>query len=125
MLIAGHITDMPTLLALSDLVVLPTYYPEGIPRVLIEAAAMARPIVSTTIPGVAEIVEHGVNGLLVPPRDADALASAIERLLDDPDLRAEYGKAGRVKAEREYDDREVAQRYVEEYRKAWAKARSG
>ena len=123
-LIAGHVTDMPTLLALSDLVVLPTYYPEGIPRVLIEAAAMARPIVSTTIPGVAEIVEDGVNGLLVPPRDADALASAIERLLDDPDLRAEYGAAGRLKAEREYDDREVAQRYVEEYRKAWAKARS-
>ena len=123
-LIAGHVTDMPTLLALSDLVVLPSYS-EGIPRVLIEAAAMARPIVSTTIPGVAEIVEDGVNGLLVPPRDADALGRAIEELLDNPDLRAEYGKAGRVKAEREYDDREVAQRYVEEYRKAWAKARSG
>ena len=121
----GYRDDMPALLATSDIVALPTYYPEGIPRVLIEAAAMARPIVSTTIPGVAEIVEDGVNGLLVPPRDADALASAIEELLDNPDLRAEYGKAGRVKAEREYDDREVAQRYVEEYRKAWAKARSG
>ncbi len=120
----GYRDDMPALLAVSDVVVLPTYYPEGIPRVLIEAAAMSRPVVSTTIPGVAEIVEDGVNGILVPPRDADALAEAIENLLDDPELRAEYGRAGRLKAEREYDDREVAQRYVEEYRRAWAKVRS-
>ena len=120
----GYRDDMPALLATSDVVVLPTYYPEGIPRVLIEAAAMSRPIVSTAIPGVAEIVEDGVNGTLVPPRDAVALAEAIENLLDDPQLRAEYGAAGRIKAEREYDDREVARRYVEEYQKAWTKARS-
>ena len=115
---------MPALLATSDVVALPTYYPEGIPRVLIEAAAMSRPIVSTTIPGVAEIVEDGINGILVPPRDADALAQAIEKLLDDPQLREEYGAAGRLKAEREYDDREVARRYVEEYQRAWAKVRA-
>ena len=120
--IVGHIADMPTLLATSDVVVLPSYS-EGIPRVLIEAAAMSTPIVSTTIPGVAEIVEDGVNGSLVPPRDAVALASAIEMLLDNPRLRSEYGAAGRRKAEREYDDRQVAQAYVEEYKKAWMKAR--
>ena len=120
----GFRDDMPALLAASDVVVLPTYYPEGIPRVLIEAAAMSRPIVSTTIPGVAEIVEDGVNGTLVPPRNADALAMAIEELLDNPQLRAEYGAAGRLKAEREYDDREVARRYVEEYQRAWKKYRS-
>ena len=120
--IVGHIADMPTLLATSDVVVLPSYS-EGIPRILIEAAAMSRPIVSTTIPGVAEIVEDGVNGSLVPPRDADALASAIEGLLDNPQLRSEYGEAGRRKAELEYDDRQVAQAYVEEYKKAWMKAR--
>lgn len=120
--VVGHITDMPALLAASDVVVLPSYS-EGIPRVLIEAAAMSRPIVSTTIPGVAEIVEDGVNGTLVPPRDADALAKAIEELLENPELRAEFGAAGRLKAEREYDDREVARRYVEEYQRAWTKAR--
>ena len=120
--IVGHIADMPTLLATSDVVVLPSYS-EGIPRVLIEAAAMSTPIVSTTIPGVAEIVEDGVNGSLVPPRDADALASAIEMLLNNPQLRSEYGAAGRRKAEREYDDRQVAQAYVEEYKKAWMKDR--
>lgn len=120
-LYVGYHDDMPSLLAVSDIVVLPTYYPEGIPRILIEAAAMAKPIVSTTIPGVAEIVEDGVNGTLVPPRDAGALARAVERLLDSPRLRAEYGAAGRLKAEHEYDDREVAERYVEEYRRAWAR----
>ncbi len=120
--IVGHIADMPTLLATSDVVVLPSYS-EGIPRVLIEAAAMSTPIVSTTIPGVAKIVEDGVNGSLVPPRDADALAAAIEGLLDNPQLRSEYGAAGRRKAELEYDDRQVAQAYVEEYKKAWMKAR--
>ena len=122
-LYVGYRDDMPALLATSDIVVLPTYYPEGIPRVLIEAAAMSTPIVSTTIPGVAEIVEDGVNGSLVPPRDADALASAIEGLLNNPQLRSEYGAAGRRKAELEYDDRQVAQAYVEEYKKAWMKAR--
>lgn len=123
-LYVGYRDDMPLLLATSDIVVLPTYYPEGIPRVLIEAAAMSRPIVSTTIPGVAEIVEDGVNGALVPPRDANALATAIEELLDNPGLRSEYGAAGRLKAEREYDDRVVAQRYLEEYQRAWMNARS-
>ena len=121
-LVVGHVNDMPTLLATSDLVVLPSYS-EGIPRVLIEAAAMGKPIVSTTIPGVAEIVEDGVSGTLVPPRDANALAAAIEELLDRPALRSEYGAAGRRKAEGEYDDRDVARRYVEEYQKAWLKAR--
>ena len=122
-LLTGHVSDMPTLLATSDIVALPSYS-EGIPRILIEAAAMGRPMVSTTIPGVAEIVEDGVNGALVPPRDANALAAAVEHLLDNPGLRSEYGAAGRLKAEREYDDRLVAQRYAEEYRKAWGRARS-
>ena len=104
----GYRDDMPRLLASSDVVVLPTYYPEGIPRVLIEAAAMSRPIVTTTIPGVTEVVEDGVNGSLVPPRDAGAFAAAIMALLDDSALRSKYGAAGRRKAERQYDDHVVA-----------------
>ena len=116
----GYRDDMPQLIASSDIMVLPTYYPEGIPRVLIEAAAMSRPIVSTTIPGVTEVVVDGVNGSLVPPRDAGALARAINDLLDRPKLRAEYGAAGRRKAEQQYDDHTIAERYIEEYRAAWA-----
>ena len=122
-LYVGHRDDMPQLLAISDIVVLPTYYPEGIPRVLIEAAAMSRPTVSTTIPGVSEVVEDGANGLLVPPRDPGALAEAIGRLLDDPDLRLKYGAEGRRKAEQQYDDNVVAGRYLDEYRRAWSEDR--
>lgn len=114
----GHIEDMPALLSISDVVVLPSYA-EGIPRVLIEAAAMAKPAVGTDIPGIRAVVEHEVNGLIVPPRDADSLASAIERLLGCGDLRARYGMAGRLKAEREFDDRRVAEWFVNEYRELW------
>ena len=122
--IAGHVSDMPCLLSISDIVVLPSYH-EGIPRVLIEAAAMGRPIVSTSIPGVAEIVEDSANGSLVPPRDVPSLVTAIEGLLDNPKMRSDYGAAGRRKAEREYDDKVVAERYLSEYRRLWSAKHAG
>ena len=100
-LLPGHVSDVPCLLAVSDVVALPTYH-EGVPRSLIEAAAMGRAIVATAIPGAAQVVEDGVSGTLVPPRDASALAVAIEALLGDAEMRARYGAAGRRKAEREY-----------------------
>ncbi len=122
-LLPGHVSDVPCLLALSDVVALPSYH-EGVPRSLIEAAAMGRAIVATAIPGAAAVVEDGVNGTLVPPRDANALAAAIEALLDNVEQRSEYGAAGRRKAEREFDERVVAERYVAEYARLWgAKAR--
>ena len=93
-LLPGHVSDVPCLLAISDVVALPTYYPEGVPRSLIEAAAMGRAIVATAIPGAAQVVEDGVNGTLVPPRDASALAVAIEALLGNVEQReTRYGAA--------------------------------
>ena len=122
-LLPGHVSDVPCLLAVSDVVALPTYH-EGVPRSLIEAAAMGKAIVATAIPGAAAVVEDGVSGTLVPPRDASALAAAIEALLGDAETRSEYGAAGRRKAEREFDERVVAERYVAEYARLWgAKAR--
>ena len=122
-LLPGHVSDVPCLLALSDVVALPSYH-EGVPRSLIEAAAMGRAIVATAIPGAAAVVEDGVNGTLVPPRDANALAAAIEALLGNAEMRARYGAASRRKAEREFDERVVAERYVAEYARLWgAKAR--
>ena len=115
----GHREDMTALMAISDIVALPSYYREGIPRVLLEAAAMGRPIVATDMPGIREAVRHDVNGLLVPPRDKSALAEAIAKLLDDADLRTRLGQAGRPKAEREFDDRLVATRYLAEYARLW------
>ena len=112
------LADVPCLLAVSDVVALPSYH-EGVPRSLIEAAAMGRVIVATDIPGSAAVVEDDVNGTLVPPRDAAALASAIGTLLDDAKLRERYGEAGRRKAEAEFDERAVAARYVAEYARLW------
>ena len=98
---------MPGLLAKTDLVVLPTFYGEGVPRVLIEAAACARPIITTNIAGCREIVQDGVNGLLVPARDIKALATAIERLLLSPDLRQQMGRSGREIVENNFSEQQV------------------
>jgi len=90
----GWRADMPEVLAQSALVCLPTYG-EGLPKSLLEAAASARAIVTTDIPGCREIVRPGVNGWLVPPRDIPALTSALEEAIGNPDLCAKYGKEGR------------------------------
>ena len=110
----GERSDIRELLALSDLVVLPSYR-EGFPRVLLEAAAMGKPMVATDVPGCRDVVDNGVNGLLVPARDAGALVIAIETLLDSPELRARMGKAAREKALREFDERDVVKGIMDVY----------
>jgi glycosyltransferase involved in cell wall biosynthesis len=97
----GWVDDMPQLLAGSCVVCLPSYR-EGLPKALIEAAAAGRPIVTTDVPGCREVVRHGDNGLLVPPRDAAALAEQLARLLADPLLRRQMGVRGRLRAEQEF-----------------------
>lgn len=98
----GHRTDMPDVFARSCVVVLPSTYREGVPKVLIEAAACGRPIVTTDMPGCREIVRNGSNGLLVAPNDAVGVADALERLLGSADLRKAMGEAGRVLVQREF-----------------------
>ena len=92
----GQVADMPRLLASVDAVVLPSYR-EGLPKGLIEAAACSLPLVTTDVPGCREVVTHEVDGLLVPVRDATALAMAIARLQDDPSLARRLGEAARAK----------------------------
>jgi glycosyltransferase involved in cell wall biosynthesis len=99
----GRIDDMPALLARASIVVYPSYYGEGIPRVLLEAAAAGRPIITTDHPGCREAVREGQNGFLVPVKDADATASTIVRLLNDPALRLSMGAQSRALAEEEFD----------------------
>ena len=99
---AGFVADMPGLLSRSHLACLPSYYREGIPKSLIEAAAAGLAIVTTDAPGCREIVRHGYNGLLVPPRSATELAAALERLILDPALREEMGRHGRHLAEQRF-----------------------
>jgi colanic acid/amylovoran biosynthesis glycosyltransferase len=76
---------------------------DGIPNALVEAMASEVPVVSTRISGIPELIEDGVDGLLVEPRNSDALAAAIKRLLDDPALAARLALAGRQKVERQFD----------------------
>jgi glycosyltransferase involved in cell wall biosynthesis len=92
------------LLSEADCVVLPTCYGEGVPRILIEAASSGLPIIATDVPGCREIVKHGVNGLLVPPRNTHALAEAIMSLADNPAERSRMGAAGRKIAVNEFNE---------------------
>lgn len=104
--ILGHVDNMESLLTDIDLMVLPSYR-EGTPRSLLEAAACGLPIVTTDAIGCREVVEHGTNGLLVPPRDASALADAIRFLYNDPETCHRMGQAGRNKALMEFDEQIV------------------
>ncbi|MBY6242469.1 glycosyltransferase family 4 protein [Methylosinus sp. Sm6] len=102
----GHVGDMPALLASVDIVVLPSYR-EGLPTILIEAAACARALVTTDAPGCREVVTHEIDGLLVPVGDTKALASAIARLQDQPEFAQRLGKAARKKALSKFDEQIV------------------
>jgi glycosyltransferase involved in cell wall biosynthesis len=91
----GWRDDMPKVFAQAQIVCLPTYYGEGLPKSLLEAAASSCATVATDIPGCREVVEHEKTGLLVPPRNVAALAEALRTLIDNPLLRTSYGVAGR------------------------------
>ena len=103
----GHREDMPSLLAEAGLVALPTYYGEGVPRILIEAAASGLPLIATDVPGCREVVRHDQNGLLVRPQDPVALAAAIERIMLDPQERARMGASSRAIACEEFSEERV------------------
>jgi glycosyltransferase involved in cell wall biosynthesis len=99
----------------AHIVVLPSYR-EGLPKALLEAAACARPIVTTDVPGCREIVRDGVNGLLVPVRNAPALAAGIIHLFNNKNLRMELGKAGREMVEKEFSDDHIVKQTMTQYR---------
>ncbi|CAB3776433.1 N, N'-diacetylbacillosaminyl-diphospho-undecaprenol alpha-1,3-N-acetylgalactosaminyltransferase [Paraburkholderia caffeinitolerans] len=107
----GETADVRPYIANADCVVLPSYR-EGVPRTLMEASAMGRPIVATDVPGCREVVEHGVNGLLCEARNPDALATSLARMLDLTFAqRAAMASNGRKKIAKEFDERVVVQRY--------------
>jgi glycosyltransferase involved in cell wall biosynthesis len=93
----GWREDMPSTLAQVDIFCLPSYR-EGIPNALLEATASGLPIVTTDVPGCRDVVMHGLNGLLVPVRNAPAVADALETLLSNTELRHTMGRAGRETA---------------------------
>jgi glycosyltransferase involved in cell wall biosynthesis len=111
----GWQDDMPAVLAQTQIVCLPTFYGEGLPKSLLEAAASCCAIVTTDIPGCRDIVRHGATGLLVPPRDIPALVDALRRLIENPSLRAEYGAAARALVEAEFSAKLVFDKTIEIY----------
>lgn len=111
----GQRPDIPALMQHMDLVVLPSLW-EGLPNVLIEAMGASRPVVATDVDGTPEVVVHGETGLLVPPRDPQALAEAIARLLADPDRRRRMALAGRARAERAFGMARMVRETADLYR---------
>jgi glycosyltransferase involved in cell wall biosynthesis len=107
--------EMPDVLRQAHVVCLPSYYREGIPKVLIEAASCGRPIVTTDVPGCREIVADGENGMLVPAKDGEALADQIRTLLENQELRREMGREGRRRVEQHFTAQRVADQVVGAY----------
>lgn len=110
----GHVDDMAALLRSIDVVALPSYR-EGLPKSLIEGGACGCALVTTDVPGCREVVTHGVDGLLVPVRNATALADAIARLDDDRALLTRLGTAARARVLAEFDERIVIDRTLSVY----------
>jgi len=111
----GFRADIANSFAQSNIVSLPSYYGEGLPKVLIEAAACGRAVVTTDHPGCRDAIESSVTGVLVPVRDAEALANAIQDLIQNPEKRKSMGKAGRNLAEREFSIEKVVDAHLDIY----------
>ena len=110
----GERADIAQLLAESHIVVLPSYR-EGLPKSLIEAAAVGRPIVTTDVPGCREVVKDGENGFLVPAKDAKKLAVAIQKLINNPKLLTSMGKKSRLMAEQEFSIQQIVEQTLKLY----------
>jgi len=107
----GPRTDIPSLLSICELAVLPTYYREGIPRFLIEAAAIGKAIIACDVPGCRDIVESGNTGILIEPRNPRMLADAIQSLMASDTTRRKMGESGRRKVQAEMSLEKVATEY--------------
>jgi len=114
-ILTGRREDVPVLMSAANTVVTPTFYREGLPRTLLEAAATGLPLIGTDMPGVREAIEDGKNGILIPTKDPVSLAGAIVRLADDTHLASTMGDASLERAKNEFDHRKVVGKYLELY----------
>ena len=111
----GYCSEIPSLLRSCDVAVLPTYYNEGLPRFLVEAAASGLPLVTTDLAACQGIVEHQKNGYLTQTRSADDIADAVEQLACNPEIRSAMGKRSRRKAKEEFAERKVIGQWLDLY----------
>jgi glycosyltransferase involved in cell wall biosynthesis len=110
----GYQNNILEILRSMDIFVLPSLW-EGMPNAILEAMAAGLPVVATNVGGTPEVVVDGETGFLVPPRDPEALANAIQRLIDDPELRKKFGQAGRERVERHFTIQETVRKTEELY----------
>ena len=110
----GHRNDIKDQIASCDIFVLPSYR-EGVPRTLLEASSMGKPIVTTNTVGCKEVVDDGINGFLVPIKDSKSLAERIKNLANNYELRENMGKASREKALNEFDVKVIVEQYLRLY----------
>lgn len=110
----GYQKDMVSMYRNSDIVVLPSYR-EGLPKSLIEACAIGRPIITTDVVGCRECVVEGYNGYMVPSKNVELLAEAIVKLVNDRDMQLAMGKNGRILAERDFSIKTVIDKHLEIY----------
>ncbi len=108
--------DMKAILEKCHIVAFPSYYREGLPKSLIEACAVGRPIVTTQSIGCKDVVDDGINGFLIPTRDSKALADKLVTLIEDKALRLRMGKASREKAEKEFSVQDVVKKHLQIYK---------
>lgn len=111
----GYRSDVPDLLRSSHIVAFPSYYREGVPKSLIEATAIGRPIVTTDSIGCKDTVEDGMNGFLVPIKESKTLAEKLRILIDDADLRKRMGLHSRQIAERDFSLEDVIAKHLAIY----------
>ena len=116
----GYVDNLPELLLDIDLLIIPSYYREGVPRVILEAASCGIPTIGADVPGTREAINDGKTGFLVPPRDSDALAKQIVEVLKNHQLRVMLGKAARRKAEEQFDQRLITEQQLSVYKKIGA-----
>lgn len=112
----GRLADVQPVLAEADLFLFPSYYREGVPRVILEAAATGLPTVGFDVPGVREAVRDGETGYLVADRDVEALTDRVSRLLEDDVQRVAMGQAARQMVEADFDVRAIEHQYLDVYR---------
>lgn len=112
----GQVDDMETVISESHVIVLPTQYGEGIPRILLEANACGRPVIASKVPGCSDFVRNKKNGLLVEPGNNDDLKRAI-KYMNDRDFCVKLGKNGRRLVENYYTDKHVIDCYRKIYNK--------
>ncbi|BCD67753.1 glycosyltransferase family 4 protein [Nitratiruptor sp. YY09-18] len=114
---AGHQDDIHRWIAACDIFVLPSYR-EGLPRTLLEAASLAKPLIATDTVGCRDVVKDGYNGFLVPIKDIESLTNKIKLLIEDENLRQKFGKNGRKMVEEEFALEKVVDAYVALYKRA-------